>query len=230
MQDRNKGEKQNWSINTSAWLNLYRPTDYRGTYVSLASDPAKDVSVGHDDDVLLGSAAKVLPHPLSTLVERSLVSSVETLLAGPIGRERRKVKALQLGVAFDHLFRRASVAGKVVALLELRQQHNLAQATQPLDGRSVADLGALQRTFQRGREDDLCARLQVMGQRGQSSRLLLTEWRQRRIWDRVVVGDVLQVTSGSKARLSRGSGKRAVCGQIFVVESLTCSACECRVK
>lgn len=130
-------------------------SNHDGTYVGLAGDPAKNVAVGHDDNVLFGSAADVLTHPLGTLVERDLVGSVEALLAGPVGRQRRKVKALQLGVAFEHLLCRTSVAGEGIALLKLGQQDDLAQAAETLDGRSIANLGALQRALERRRENDL---------------------------------------------------------------------------
>lgn len=140
-----------------------------GTYIWLLSDPTENVAVGHDDNVLFRSAAEVLSHPLSTVVERRLVSCVKALLADPVRRERRKVKALKLWVALKHLLCRASVAGKVVAFLELRQQDHLVQAAKSLNQRSVADLGALQGTLEGRRKDDLCARLQILSQGWQSS-------------------------------------------------------------
>lgn len=165
---------------------------HRETYVGLLSDSTQNIAVRHDDNVLFGSAAEVMSDPLGTVVERSLVGGVEALLASPVGGKRRKVKALELGVTFEHLLGGTSVAGEVVALLQLRQQYNLAETTESLNSWSVADLGALQGALERRREDDLRTRLEILSERRQSARLLLTERCQRRIWDRVVVGDILQ--------------------------------------
>lgn len=174
-----------------SWVLRADRDGYIATYVGLLCDPAKNIAVGHDNDVLLGSAAKVLTHPLGTIVQGGLVGSVEALLASPVGGQGREVEALELRVSLEHLLGGTSVTGEVVAFLQLGQEHNLAQATQTLDKRSVANLGALQRTLESRRENDFGARLQVLRQRWQSSRLLLSEGCQWCIWDRVVVGDVL---------------------------------------
>lgn len=95
--------------------------------ILLLRDSAKDVTVSHDDDVLFGSAAEILSDPLRTVVEMSLVSSVESLLAVPVWSQGREVEALQLGVALENLLGGTSVAWKVVAFLELRKQHNFVE-------------------------------------------------------------------------------------------------------
>ena len=158
----------------------------------LSGDPAKNVAMGHDNDILLRAATKVLSNPLSALVERNVVGSIEALLASPVRRERRKVKALQFGIALEDLLCGPSVARESIAFLKLRQQDDLAQAAKPLNGGSVSDLGALQRALERRRKYDLRTRLQVRGKRWQTRRLLFTERRQRRICDRIVIGDILR--------------------------------------
>ena len=154
--------------------------------------------MSHDDNVVLRTAAEVLSHPLSSVPERSFVGGIEALFASPVRGERREVKALQLRVAFEDLPRRASVARESVALLKLGQQNHLAQAAESLDGRCIANLSALKRALESGRKNDLGTRLQVVRERWQACRLLLAEWCQGRVSDRVVVGDVLCSTAKSR--------------------------------
>lgn len=176
-----------------------------GTYVLLSRDSAENVAVSHDDNVVFGAAAEVLSYPLGSLAESLLIGGVKALLAGPVGGQGRKVKALELGVALEHLLGRTSVAREGIAFLELRQQDDLAQATESLNGGSIANLGTLQRALEGRREDDLGARLQVVGEGWQTCRLLLAERCQWRIWDRVVVGNVLFARNRHYAKLLAGA-------------------------
>lgn len=159
--------------------------------MGFASDSSQDITVGHDNNVVFGSRSKVLAHPLRSLEERDIVSGVEALLARPVWGKMRKVETLHFGVFFQDCSRRAGIAWEIIAFLQLRQYNDFAKSAKSFNGRSIPDLGALQRPLQTGRQDDFGLCLQVWGQSGKTCRLLLAQRCQRRIWNGVVICDIL---------------------------------------
>ena len=134
------------------------------TYVLLLSNPTKNVTMSHHNNILLGPAPKVLSNPLSPLVQRLFVSSIKTLLASPVRSQRREVKSLKLWILLKDLLCRASIAWESITFLQLRKQNDLAEPTKTFNSGSVTDLGTLKSTLEGGGEDDLGTRLQVLSQ------------------------------------------------------------------